>query len=103
MLLLGGVVFSELCYHCDLSSFSCIFSSFTAEWLLPNLSCLWTALTCILESAGFICFQLLLKMKFVGLNDFQEKKGKMLTYAAMFILEVPIKYFLNFQVVGLFV
>lgn len=42
-------------------------------------------------------------MKFVGLNDFQEQKGKMLTYAAMFILEVPIKYFLNFQVVGLFV
>jgi len=42
-------------------------------------------------------------MKFVGLNDFQEKKGKTLTYAAMFILEVPIKYFLNFQVVGLFV
>lgn len=31
-------------------------------------------------------------MNFVGLNDFQEKRRKMLTYATMFILEVPIKY-----------
>lgn len=72
-------------------------------WPLPNLSCPWAALTYILESAAFICFQLLWKMDFVGLNDFQKKKGKMLTYAGMFMLGVRMKYFINFQLDGLFV
>lgn len=42
-------------------------------------------------------------MDFVGLNDFQEKRGKMLTYAGMFMLGVRMKYFINFQLDGLFV
>lgn len=52
---------------------------------------------------GFYLFPTFTENEFEGLNDFQKKREEMLAYAAMFILEVPIKYFLNFQVVGLFV
>lgn len=42
-------------------------------------------------------------MDFVGLNDFQEKRGEMLTYAAVLILGVRMKYLVDFQLDGLFV